>query len=119
LLFASLIPLGFGVQSLRKRGKPVESRPGEPSLLAFEKTSQLVTSGIYRYIRHPLYCSLLLLVWGIFFKHLDWIGGALVIITTFLLLATAKADEAECIQFFGEAYREYMRSTKRFIPFIF
>ncbi len=68
LLFASLIPLGFGVRELRARGKPVEVRQGDPSLLAFEKTTTLVTTGIYGTIRHPLYSSLLLLAWGIFLK---------------------------------------------------
>ena len=33
-----------------------------------ENTSSLVTLGAYRYIRHPLYSSLLLLGWGIFLK---------------------------------------------------
>ena len=119
LLLASLIPLAFGVHSLRTRGKPTAQRQGDPSLLAFEKTSQLVTTGIYRYIRHPLYSSLLLLTWGIFFKSPHWLGGLLVLTTTILLFATAKADETECIQFFGKSYTEYMQHTKRFIPFLF
>jgi len=68
LLFAALIPLAFGVNALRSRGKPSANRENDPSLLAFEKTTQLVTSGIYKYIRHPLYSSLFLLTWGIFFK---------------------------------------------------
>ena len=119
LLFASLVPLAFGVHFLRTRGKPTAQRQGDPSLLAFEKTSQLVTTGIYRYIRHPLYSSLLLLAWGIFFKSPHWIGGLLAITATTLLLATAKADEAECIQFFGQSYREYLQRTKKFIPFLF
>src|SRR5512147_2957614 len=52
LLLICFIPLVFGVQSLRTRGKPAEQREGEPSLMAFEKTTALVTSGIYHYIRH-------------------------------------------------------------------
>ena len=119
LLFASLIPLAYGVHSLRTGGNPTEQRQDDPSLLAFEKTSQLVTTGIYRYIRHPLYCSLLLLTWGIFFKSPHWAGVLLSITATLLLFATAKADESECIQFFGQPYREYMKRTKRFIPFLF
>jgi protein-S-isoprenylcysteine O-methyltransferase Ste14 len=119
LLFAALVPLAFGVQALRARGKPVANREGDPSLLAFEKTTQLVTSGIYKYIRHPLYSSLLLLAWGIFFKLPSLVGGGLVIIATIFLIATAKADESECTQFFGVEYQDYMQQTKRFIPFLF
>jgi len=119
LLFVSLIPLGFGVHSLRTHGKPVSKRESDSSLLAFEKTTELVTTGIYQYIRHPLYSSLLFLTWGIFFKLPSLIGFALTAITTVLLFATAKADEAECIQFFGTKYVEYIKQTKMFIPKVF
>lgn len=119
LLFASLIPLAFGVRALKSRGKPTAKRESDPSLLAFEKTTQLVTSGIYKYIRHPLYSSLLLLTWGIFFKLPSIAGGILASLATLFLIATAKADEAECIQFFGTEYQKYMEHAKRFIPFLF
>ncbi len=119
LLIASLIPLAFGVYSLRTRGKPTQRRADDRSLLAFEKTSTLVTSGIYRYIRHPLYSSLLLLTWGIYFKAPSWIGFIVAAISTVFLVATAKADEAECINFFGSQYQEYMKHSKRFLPYVF
>lgn len=119
LLIASLIPLAFGVSALKSRGKPTASRESDPSLLAFEKTTQLVTSGIYKYIRHPLYSSLLFLTWGIFFKNFSATGIVLAITSTVFLIFTARADEAECIQFFGLAYNEYMKKTKMFIPYLF
>jgi protein-S-isoprenylcysteine O-methyltransferase Ste14 len=119
LLFASIIPLVFGVQALQARGKPTEKRESDPSLLAFEKTTALVTTGIYHYIRHPLYSSLFLLAWGIFFKFPSLLGGILIIITTIFLVLTAKADEAECIKFFGSQYQDYMKKTRMFIPFLF
>jgi len=119
LLFVCIVPLAFGVQALRSRGKPAVSRVGDESLLAFEKTTQLVTGGIYKYIRHPLYSSLLLLTWGIFFKSLSLAGIVLATVATFFLIFTAKADEAECVEFFGSAYSDYMKTTKMFIPFIF
>ena len=119
LLFASLIPLIFGVNALKSRGKPTANRESDPSLLAFEKTTQLVTSGIYKYIRHPLYSSLLLLAWGIFFKNFSAAGIVLAIAATVFLIFTAKADETECIQFFGVEYQNYIKHTKRFIPFLF
>jgi protein-S-isoprenylcysteine O-methyltransferase Ste14 len=111
--------LGFGAYSLRTRGKPARQREGDPSLFTFEKTTALVTSGIYKYIRHPLYSSLFLLNWGIFFKFPGGIGLALALIASLFLLATARADEAECIQFFGNQYQEYMKQTKMFIPYVF
>ena len=118
-LFASLVPLGFGVHSLRTRGKPTAQREGDETLLAFEKTTNIVTIGIYKYLRHPLYSSLLFLAWGIFFKLPSLTGIALTAVATAFLFATAKADEAECIQFFGDQYQEYMKRTKMFIPKVF
>lgn len=119
LLCVSFIPLIFGVRSLTTKGKPVASREAEPQLLAFEKTSELVTSGIYQYIRHPLYSSLLFLTWGIFFKSLSWLGVLFACAATLFLIATALADETECMRFFGQPYQEYMRRSKRFVPFLF
>jgi protein-S-isoprenylcysteine O-methyltransferase Ste14 len=118
LLLASLIPLGYGIHFLRTRGQPAHKRKGDDSLLAFEKTTRLVTSGIYKYIRHPLYSSLLLVIWGIFFKHISVIGITLAMAATIFLIFTAKADEAECIKFFGSAYNDYMKKTRMFIPYI-
>ena len=119
LLFASFVPLIFGVKALREHGKPAKERHGDPSLYAFEKTTELVTTGIYAYIRHPLYSSLFLLTWGIYFKALSLASIALALVATTFLVATASADEAECIRFFGDDYRRYMGKTKRFIPFLF
>lgn len=119
LLIICLIPLVFGVHSLRTRGKQASQREGDPSLLAFEKTTALVTSGIYHYIRHPLYSSLFLLTWGIYFKFPSLLVTALAIIATIYLILTAKADEAECKEFFGGEYTDYMKSTKMFVPYVF
>ncbi|HNP71299.1 MAG TPA: methyltransferase [Kouleothrix sp.] len=119
LLLACLIPLGFGIRTLRAYGQPAAARAAEPQLLAFEKTTRLVTRGIYGYIRHPLYSSLLLLAWGAFFKAPALAGGALALAASACLLATALADEAECLRFFGAEYQAYMAHTKRFVPFVF
>ena len=119
LLIACIVPLVFGVQSLRTRGKPDKEARSDAQLLAFERTTKLVTSGIYKYIRHPLYCSLLLLAWGAFFKAPDQTGITLVLLAMLFLNATAKADEVECIQIFGADYQEYMKRTGMFIPYVF
>lgn len=118
LLFGCLIPLIFGVQSLRIKGKPNKEERPEAQLLAFERTTKLVTSGIYKFIRHPLYSSLFLLAWGIFFKAPSQTGITLALLATLFLHATTKADEAECVQTFGIVYQEYMKRTKMFIPYV-
>ena len=117
-LSVSIVPFALGVRSLTTQGKPLKHREDDSQLLAFEKTSTLVTTGIYHYIRHPLYCSLLLLAWGLFFKTPTVSGILFVLAATLFLVATAKADEAECIRFFGSSYQEYMKRTKMFMPFL-
>lgn len=118
LLLICIVPLVFGIRSLVAQGKTVKQRETEPQLLAFERTSTLVTTGIYHYIRHALYSSLLFLTWGVFFKAPTLLGVLLALVATLFLVATAKADEAECARFFGSVYQDYMKHTKRFVPFI-
>ncbi len=119
LLSASIVPLSPGIRALRKRGRPDERERREPQLLGFERTTRLVTDGVYKYIRHPLYGSLFILNLGIFFKSPSWPGALLALGASIFLVATAKADEAECIEVFGADYRQYRRHTKMFIPYVF
>lgn len=96
-----------------------DSNRKDPTLFAVEKTSRLVTSGIYKYIRHPMYSSLLFLAWGVYFKHTTINTISLTLAATLFLFITAKIEEKENIAYFGDAYRDYMKRTKMFIPFIF
>ncbi len=118
LLVASIVPVILGVRELKIRGRQDAARGGDASLLAFEKTTRLVTSGVYRYIRHPMYSSLLLLAWGIFFKRPSWPAAALTLAALGFLAGTAGAEEREDIRYFGEPYRTYRQRTKMFIPFV-
>ena len=62
------IALAFeGFRLLHAIGRP-SAEGGNETDLGFEKTTNLVTVGAYRFIRHPLYASLLLLTWCAFFK---------------------------------------------------
>ena len=118
LLIISLYLVIQGVLLLRRMGRPNPERV-DGSLLEMEKTTSLVTSGLYRYIRHPLYSSLLFLAWGIFFKSPSWPGAWLAIAASACLALTAQAEEEENMRYFGQAYREYMQHSKMFIPFLF
>ena len=107
-----------GVWLLRQLGRPQPGR-NDDALIGFERTTRLVTDGAYRYIRHPLYSSLLFFGWGIFFKDLTWLGGLLAVAATVFLVVTARMEEAENRQFFGADYDAYVRRTRMFIPFLF
>jgi protein-S-isoprenylcysteine O-methyltransferase Ste14 len=105
-----------GAIQLRKNGAVTTER-NDNNLLGFEKTSQLVTTGIYAYIRHPLYSSLLLLTWGLLFKQpFSFSSIALALMASGLLAITAKVEEQENLTYFGAIYTTYINRTKRFIP---
>ena len=117
LLVVSIYLVSAGVILLKRKGKP-NSKRAEKGLYKFEKTSELVESGIFKYIRHPLYSSLIFLTWGIFLKHIALPLFLISVISTQFLWLTALFDEKECIGYFGEKYKSYMKQTKRFIPFV-
>ena len=118
LLLISLVLVIHAVRLLRRVGRPIADRR-QAELLSFEKTSTLVTTGAYRYIRHPMYASLLFLAWAAFLKDISLLSVALVSGASVALFFTALRDEAECTQYFGAAYAAYMKTSKRFIPFVF
>ena len=114
----SLALIFQGLNLFRRKGL-IDNERADPILVGIEKTTKLVTTGLYRYIRHPFYSSLLFLAWGIVFKRIIWFEILLAIFATLFLILTAKKEEVENIEFFGEKYREYMKTSKMFIPYIF
>jgi methanethiol S-methyltransferase len=77
---------------------------------------QLVTHGIYAYIRHPQYTGFLLITLGMMF---EWLTLPLLIMWPVLLLLyyrLAKKEEGDMEAEFGEAYRQYRQTTSMFIP---
>ncbi len=118
LLIVSTFLVVHGAYLLHVIGKPDRKRD-DSTIIGIERTTTLVTVGAYKYIRHPIYSSLLFLAWGVFFKDPSWLGGTLVLTTTAFLVVTAMIEESENIRFFGSAYQAYMGKTKMFIPFFF
>jgi protein-S-isoprenylcysteine O-methyltransferase Ste14 len=110
LLISSVIVVLAGFYALRKYGKPEGG---------VDHTTELVTSGIYRFIRHPLYASLFLFAWGVYFKKPSILAGFLAILTSLFLFSTAKFEERLTRKKFGDAYIEYSNRTKMIIPFLF
>jgi protein-S-isoprenylcysteine O-methyltransferase Ste14 len=109
LLILSIYVVIAGYLLLKRKGKPDAN---------FENTSILVKSGIYGYIRHPLYLSVFLLGTGVMLKHPAPVQILLGVINLIAVYITARIEENEMITKFGEEYRIYMKETKMFIPFI-
>ena len=117
LLFVSIFLVVWGVVLLRRAGSS-RAATEESDLFGWENTERLVTTGVYRYIRHPMYSSLLFLAWGTLLKSVSIGTFVLAVLATLALVATAKAEEAENVARFGQEYRDYMKNTRRFVPFV-
>ena len=119
LLAVSIALVVHGAYLLKVVGRPDSRRSDEVPLAGIEKTTSLVTVGAYKYIRHPIYSSGFFGTWGVFFKDPSWLGIILALAAITFWIVTAKVEEAECIRYFGSPYRDYMRQTKMFVPFLF
>jgi protein-S-isoprenylcysteine O-methyltransferase Ste14 len=76
----------------------------------------LVTSGPYRWVRHPLYTigSSLFIAFGLMADN--WIIAALGILAFIAMAIRTPKEEANLVEKFGDEYREYMKRTGAFLP---
>lgn len=87
------------------------------STLVIRPEHRLVTTGPYRFVRHPMYSSYLLLFIGAFLVSANWVIGAsgTAVIATLMTVRLTR-EEALLIDRFGAEYEEYRRNTGMFIP---
>ena len=83
-----------------------------------KKHAALITSGPYRYIRHPMYTSLIIMMIGIAFYNYHWINAIGVIMVVFAVISKANSEEKILLMEF-DLYTEYQQKTHRFIPNIY
>ena len=110
LLISSAIIAFSGFYILHTRGKP----EGQ-----IEDTTNLIITGMYKYIRHPIYSSVIPGVIGILLKDIGYTQIIVTVIIFVFLVFTAKVEEKEMIIKFGSEYEDYIKKTKMFIPYIF
>lgn len=89
------------------------------SRLRIREGHTLVTNGIYHRIRHPAYLGLILIILGIPVLLSSVLGFLVMLLIVPLLLHRIKLEEAMLIGQFGDEYENYMRQTKRLIPFLY
>jgi len=84
--------------------------------VATRQNAVLVTRGPYRYVRHPFYVSVALLILSVSLLSANLlIAGAGLTVMTLLTVRTPK-EEQKLIEKFGDDYRAYMARTGRFVP---
>lgn len=87
---------------------------GVRQLFEGEKPASLVITGLYRYVRHPLYTAGLLFIW--LTPEMTVNRLTLYLSTTLYLLIGAYFEERKLLHEFGEAYARYKSSTPMLIP---
>jgi protein-S-isoprenylcysteine O-methyltransferase Ste14 len=80
---------------------------------------QVVDRGPYRWIRHPSYTGLLVTISGALLASTNWLALVGILPVLAGLLYRITVEEQALSEELGEAYRSYMRRTKRLLPFIY
>lgn len=93
----------------RNWGMPMSQRAGQ----------ELVTTGPYAFVRHPIYTGLLLAVLGTeIVRQAPWSAVVLLICCAYFVFAARVEERRMTDQFPGE-YRDYVSRTKMLVPFLF
>ena len=85
--------------------------------LEIKEDHQLITTGVFQWVRHPMYSSLLAIAIAQIFMLQNWIvGPAFLILAIPFYLHRVKREERQLIRHFGDDYRNYMNLTNPLIP---
>lgn len=84
--------------------------------VAVREDHQLVTSGPYRWVRHPLYTIGFSFVISFSLMAANWFMLCMTAITLAIIMARTPIEEQKLLEEFGEEYREYMKRTGRYLP---
>ena len=90
---------------------------GWRELYQARQKNQLITTGLYRFVRHPQYTGLFLGLFGEGIVH--WPTLFSVVIFPIIVLAyflLARSEERKVLEQFGDEYRAYQASVPMFIP---
>lgn len=99
IVLVSVFPYLFALTTLRARGTPEKKRHLE--------TGSLVTSGIYRYVRHPMALAVFILCFGLMLWRLSIASIIAYIVVTLFYIVIQRREEEVLINKFGDGYRRY------------
>jgi protein-S-isoprenylcysteine O-methyltransferase Ste14 len=81
-----------------------QTPPGEP-----------FSTSVYRYSRHPMYLSMLLVYLAVSIAAASWLFFLITVATYFLQSYQARKEEAGCCELFGRSYRDYLAATPKWL----
>jgi len=88
--------------------------------VAIRSGQRVMKTGLYRWMRHPSYTGMLLMLLAVGLVERDWISLAiLLVVPTAALLYRIHVEEIALREHFGEEYVAYGRQTKRLVPGVY
>ena len=85
--------------------------------LATSPKDKVITGGLYRFSRNPMYIGMLLMHIGLGVASASWLYIVLALILIFLLNAFVSVEESYCLHRYGDDYLKYKEKTPRWIGF--
>lgn len=116
VFWAGIVCIVLGI-TLRWYAIRVLGRNFSP-VVAVQSNQQIVQTGPYRYVRHPSYSGALLSLVGLGLALTNWLSLlALLICALPGFLYRVEVEERALRETLGQPYADYMRHTRRFVPF--
>lgn len=79
---------------------------------------ELVRSGPYRFVRHPIYTGILIAFLGTALAQDQWRSALAFVLLLAGIVYKLRLEERWMIETFGDAYRDYRKRTRALIPFV-
>ena len=86
-------------------------------IITVKQGHELITSGPYRVVRHPIYSGLLLAFMGSALARAKWQGVLAVVLVVWALWRKLRIEERWMRKEFGSRYQEYARCVAALVPF--
>lgn len=92
-------------------------QPGQFNIHAEPKEGQMISSGPYKYIRHPMYASAFVIIWSGILGHISYLNFVIGVIVAIVISIRIMTEEEYLRSHYPE-YLDFSRKTKMIIPFI-
>jgi protein-S-isoprenylcysteine O-methyltransferase Ste14 len=80
------------------------------------QNATFVSTGPYRYVRHPFYCGAAILLAGMVLLTANVVVGVTAVFVLTMLALRTPREEERLVERFGDEYRRYQATTGRFFP---
>jgi protein-S-isoprenylcysteine O-methyltransferase Ste14 len=104
--------LGFSIWARRRLGR------NWSGTVTVKQDHELIRTGPYRWVRHPIYTGILLGFAGSAVALDEWRGIAAIVLVTLAFLLKIRIEERWMTETFGDGYRRYQAEVSALIPFV-